>query len=336
MRILITGGLGFIGVNLIKELIKNKNNVICNIDKVSYCSSPEALDYLNKNQRYIFKKINISNYKKLKKEFFNFKPEKIINLAAESHVDVSINNPDIFIRSNILGSYNMLKISNEYLNKFKLKNFKFLHVSTDEVFGSLTKKQSAFKENSKFKPNSPYSASKASSDLLVNAWNKTFNIPTLTTNCSNNFGPWQYPEKLIPLIIYKCLNKKNIPIYGNGKNIRDWIYVEDHVKAIILVLKKGIVSESYNIGTNREISNIQICSIICDYFNKKYKDTNFDYKNLITFVQDRKGHDFRYAIDNTKIKNKLNFKYQQNFKQNLESTIEWYINNKKWLNKKAK
>ncbi len=336
MKILVTGGLGFIGVNLINELIKNKKVQIFNIDKVSYSSVPEALKNIKKNKRYHFSKLNLSNYNDLKKLFFKIKPNQIINLAAESHVDNSISNPDIFINSNIIGTYNLLKISNEFLNNYKINNFKFLHVSTDEVFGSLNKKQKAFTENSKYCPNSPYSASKASSDLLVKAWGKTFNIPILITNCSNNYGPWQNPEKLIPLVVYKCLKKENIPIYGNGLNIRDWIYVKDHIKGIMLVLKKGVISESYNIGTNCEITNLKLVKIICNYFNKKFTKKRFNYNNLITFVEDRKGHDFRYSIDNSKIKKKLKFSFKKNFSKDFENTIDWYIKNKEWLYKKIK
>ncbi len=336
MKILVTGGLGFIGVNLINELIKNKKVQIFNIDKVSYSSVPEALKNIKKNKRYHFSKLNLSNYKDLKKLFFKIKPNQIINLAAESHVDNSISNPDIFINSNIIGTYNLLKISNEFLNNYKINNFKFLHVSTDEVFGSLNKKQKAFTENSKYSPNSPYSASKASSDLLVKAWGKTFNIPILITNCSNNFGPWQNPEKLIPLVIYKCLKKDNIPIYGNGSNIRDWIYVKDHIKGIMLVLEKGAILESYNIGTNYEITNLKLVKIICNYFNKKFTKNKFNYNNLITFVEDRKGHDFRYSINNSKIKKELKFSFKKNFSKDFEDTIDWYIKNKQWLYKKIK
>ena len=336
MKILITGGLGFIGINLIKDIIKNKKIKIFNVDKISYCSMPEALDNIKINKNYNFKKIDIYDYSKFKRYFFKIKPDQVINLAAESHVDNSIKNPDIFIKSNIIGTYNLLKICNEYLTITKKKNFKLLHVSTDEVFGSLNEKSIAFTENSNFNPNSPYSSSKASSDLLVKAWHKTFKIPILITNCSNNFGPWQFPEKLIPVIINQCINKKPIPIYGNGTNIRDWIFVKDHIRALKLVLSKGKIGQTYNIGTNNEKNNLKLANLICEYFNKKYKKDKFNYQTLISFVDDRKGHDYRYAINNKKIKNQLGFKYKKNFMKNLEITINWYIDNREWLRKKRK
>ena len=227
MKILLTGGLGFIGVNFISSLMKKKHIELLNIDKISYASMPEGLRNLKNNKNYYFTKVDLSDYKKLKKIIFKFKPDKVIHLAAESHVDNSINGPGVFIHSNILGTYNLLEISREYIQSKSVKNFRFLHVSTDEVYGSLNLKQNLFDENSRYDPSSPYSASKASSDLLVKAWYKTYNLPILITHCTNNFGPWQFPEKLIPLVIYKCVTRQKIPIYGKGDNIRDWIFVLD-------------------------------------------------------------------------------------------------------------
>tara|TARA_B100000989_G_C19521372_1_gene464333 strand:- start:1852 stop:2802 length:951 start_codon:yes stop_codon:yes gene_type:complete len=312
--------------------VNNKNNKILNIDCGSYCSMPEALDNIKKNSNYSFKNINIVNYNKLKNVIFNFNPDIIFHLAAESHVDNSIKNPDNFINSNIIGTYNML---NSSLSIFKKnKKFKFIHVSTDEVYGSLkAKNEKSFTEYSKFYPNSPYSASKASSDLLVRAWNKTYNLPTITTNCVNNFGEWQFPEKLIPVVISCYLKNKRIPVYGNGKNIREWIYVKDHIKQLILISQKGKIGETYNIGSGYEIDNINLIKKICNYFDKiKHKKNT--YNKLISYVNDRPGHDFRYSLNSTKTKKTLNLKTKNNFDNNLETTMNWYLQNYVWLLKK--
>jgi len=336
MKILVTGGSGFIGSTLVKLLLE-KNYKVLNIDKLSKQSVNESLDKYKKNKNYFFKKIDINNYKKLEKIFFEFKPHSIFHLAAESHVDRSIKNPEIFIKTNILGTYNLLEISKNFYQKNKFsKRFIFIHVSTDEIYGSLSKRNyNKFNENTNINPSSPYSASKACSDLLVNAWNKTFNLPIIITNCSNNFGPWQFPEKLIPIVIYNAIRKKSIPIFGNGKNIRDWIDVRDHANGLYLVFKKGKIGERYNIGTNQEFSNIQICKKIFKILNNKV-DKNFNYLKLINFVNDRKGHDYRYAIDNTKIKKELNFKSKYQFDQSIEKTIGWYLENISWVKSKLK
>ncbi len=332
MNILVTGGFGFIGSNLIKELIKNKKYNILNIDKITNSSMPESLDSIKKSANYKFIKNDICNFNSLEKIINNFKPNLVIHLAAESHVDNSIESPSSFINTNIIGTYNLLKTLSKYITKFpnKKKKFKFIHISTDEVYGSLKKNSKSSKEHSSFLPNSPYSASKASSDLLVRAWNKTYDFPTITTNCCNNYGPYQFPEKMIPKIIRSILLNKKITVYGNGMNIREWIHVDDHIRAIIQILKKGRSGSTYNIGSGFEINNINLTKKICMYLDKKFRPKK-SYKNLITYVKDRKGHDYRYSLNSNKIFNDLNFKTKVNFEKGITSTIEWYFENKKWL-----
>ena len=331
MKILVTGGCGFIGSHLIKHLVRNHKNHVLNIDAHTYASMPESLNSIKNYKNYFFKKINICNSSKLEKIISDYKPNKVFHLAAESHVDNSINNPDNFISSNILGTYNLLNICHRNMNK---NAFKFIHISTDEVYGSIeNKKKSAFKEESKFKPNSPYSASKASSDLLVRAWNRTYDFPAIITNCVNNFGEWQYPEKLIPVVISSCLLNKKIPVYGKGNNIREWIYVKDHVRQLIDISTKGKIGESYNIGSGYELDNLSIVKLICEYFNI-HLPRNKSYTELITFVKDRPAHDFRYALNTKKISKILNNK-KTNFEKDFEKTIEWNIKNSKWLLKKT-
>ncbi len=334
MKIIVTGGSGFIGSHLVKFLIKKKH-IVLNIDKISKYSVNESLYEIEKNKNYYFSKIDLQNFNKLNKSILNFKPNIIFNLAAESHVDRSISNPMDFVKSNINSTINLLESSRFYLNKNKelQKKFRLIHVSTDEIYGSLKKNSKKFTEKNNLDPSSPYSSSKASTDLLVKAWHKTFNLPVLITNCSNNFGPWQFPEKLIPLIILKIINKQKIPIYGDGKNIRDWIYVYDHIDGLYKVMKKGTPGETYNIGTNNEYENIVICKKICDKISR-IKKNKFNYRDLIEFVEDRKGHDERYAIDSKKIKQELGFKSSYNFEKSLNKTIDWYIKNTKWLKNK--
>ncbi len=336
MKIIVTGGSGFIGSHLVHLLIKKKHKVL-NIDKLSKFSVNESLDDLKKNKKYNFKKIDLQNFAKLSAAINNFKPDIIYNLAAESHVDRSIINPINFVKSNINSTINLLEAINKYLDKYTKikKNFKLIHVSTDEIYGSLKSDEKKFTEKSKIDPSSPYAASKASTDLIVKAWNKTYKLPVIITNCSNNFGPWQFPEKLIPVIISKILKKQTIPIYGNGKNIRDWIYVLDHVDCLYTILKKGKIGETYNIGTNNELENIKICKMICLKINK-LKKNKFNNLKLIKFVDDRKGHDLRYAINNNKIKKTLGFRSKYKFENALDSTVKWYLNNSDWLKNKTK
>ena len=331
MKIFITGGLGFIGSNFILNKINDNSVEILNYDKITYAANPQNLSSIDSNPNYRFVMGDICDASKLSKSIDDFEPDVIINFAAESHVDRSIDSPMQFIQTNVVGTVNLLETSMNYYNKLNNKDsFTFLHISTDEVFGELGKSGS-FTESTPYDPSSPYSASKASSDHFVRAWTKTFGLPAMISNCSNNFGPFQFPEKLIPLMIMKCINRESLPVYGNGENIRDWIYVKDHCSAIDSILQKGSIGETYLIGSNNEIQNIDIVHMICEYFNKNYiNEDNFDYLSLIEFVDDRPGHDFRYAIDNLKIKDKLGWKTQFSFYDALCDTIKWYIDNEDW------
>lgn len=335
-KIIVTGGNGFIASNLIKVLLKNKSNLILNLDAKKKHSVPESLNQIKKNKNYYFKKIDITNFKKLNRIIKIFQPNMIYHLAAESHVDRSINKPFDFINTNIFGTLNLFESLRLNSNLWERdKNFRIVNVSTDEVYGSLKKNDKKFSENHKFKPNSPYSSSKASADLLARAWYKTFKIPIITTNCSNNYGPWQFPEKLIPVVVSNCLLGKKIPVYGSGKNIRDWLYVDDHVRALLKVSKYGRIGEAYNIGGGKEISNLNIVKKICKIMDKLVPK-DFKYQKNISFVNDRLGHDFRYAINYNKIYSKLNFIPLMNFEKGLLTTVKWYVDNKKWLLKKIK
>lgn len=338
-NILVTGGCGFIGSNFINLMLNKNDNTredinIINIDKLTYAGSVKKNENYIDDKRYKFIEGDIIDEKLISRILLRFNIDVIINFAAESHVDNSIKLPDTFIKTNILGTYNLLKCLNSY-NLENSKSALFFHISTDEVFGSLKNNDPGFNESNQYKPNSPYSASKASSDHLVRAWFKTYKLPVLITNCSNNYGPNQDSEKLIPKIIKNAINKEMIPIYGDGMNIRDWLYVEDHCRAIISVLIEGKIGETYNIGGLNEIANIEIANRICDVLENLYPfNTNLNpitnsnlsgYKDLITFVGDRLGHDFRYSIDPTKIKNDLNWKPKETFDTGIEKTIAWYI-----------
>ena len=333
MKILVTGGAGFIGSNFILNHINN--NQILNYDKLTYAGNLNNLISIENHSNYSFINGDIKDLDKVNQIISEFKPNAIINFAAESHVDRSIDGPQDFIETNIIGTFILLKSSLNYYNcldQNEKNNFRFLHISTDEVYGSL-ESVGKFKETTSYKPTSPYSASKASSDHLVKAWYHTFGLPILITNCSNNYGPYQFPEKLIPLMIINCLNSKALPIYGTGDNIRDWIYVSDHCDAIYKVLKNGKLGETYNIGGNQEVTNLQIVEKICNILDKINPSNSLNsYRDLITFVEDRPGHDFRYAIDSKKIESELNFFPKENIDSGLEKTINWYLNNKKWIN----
>ena len=334
MKILVTGGLGFIGSNFILEQIKISKNQILNFDKMTYAANLNNLKSIN-NSNYSLIVGDIKNFTAISLAINNFEPDIIVNFAAESHVDRSIDGPKGFIETNIIGTYELLQATLNYYNSISKKcknNFKFIHISTDEVYGSLGK-EGSFSEISPYKPSSPYSASKASSDHLVNAWYHTFNLPTIITNCSNNYGPYQFPEKLIPLMIISCLNGKELPIYGDGKNVRDWLYVKDHCKALNFIINNGEPGETYNIGGNEEKTNLEIVNTICRTLDKKIPLKNgLKYSNSIIYVKDRPGHDFRYAIDSSKIKNKLNWQPEYKFEDAIASTIEWYIENQSWWN----
>ncbi len=341
-NVLVTGGAGFIGGTLIRLLIDHSRCNIFNLDKLNYASNLESITNLinndiNKKNRYKFIKCDLSKQSNIEDVIKNVKPDLIIHLAAESHVDKSIQNPSNFIESNILGTFNLLNSTYKYweaLPNFKQESFRFHHISTDEVFGSADEKVK-FNEKSPYSPNSPYSASKAASDHLVQAWFETYKLPTLITNCSNNYGPWQFPEKLIPLIIHKALSNQYIPIYGDGENIRDWLHVEDHVDAIITVLRKGEIGQSYCVGGESEKKNIEIANFICSYLDE-ILPIKSSYKELIKFVKDRPGHDLRYAIDAHKINNTLNWKPKISFEDGLKETIDWYVENLDWLNQRIK
>ncbi len=333
-RVLITGGYGFIGSSFIRNLSKNENYIIGNIDKLTYSSNLNSLEKVTNKNNYTFFQEDICNKESIREIILSFEPNYIIHLAAETHVDRSIDGPEVFLKTNILGTYNLLNSSKEYYEKINdkdKKDFKFLLVSTDEVYGSLEPNQSKFTENNPYLPNSPYSASKASADHLARAWHSTYNLPILITNTSNNYGPWQFPEKLIPLTISKCLNNQKIPIFGNGQQIRDWIFVDDHVNGILSVLDKGVIGEKYNIGSNNEKMNIEVVKDICNILDKKIPSKN-TYSNLIEFVDDRPGHDHRYALNNSKIE-KIGWKPNYNWSEGLNETIDWYINNQDYLNK---
>lgn len=337
MKIIVTGGCGFIGATLIRKLLFEKGNHILNIDKFGYASDHESINNILKetnNENYKFLKLDLRERKKLSEVINSFKPNLIMHLAAETHVDRSIDNPSIFIESNILGTFNLLEASREYIelaNKSQKSNFLFHHISTDEVFGSLDENGKFF-ENHPYNPRSPYSASKASSDHLVRSYFHTYGLPTIVTNCSNNFGPWQYPEKLIPLVINKALNSEKIPIYGDGSNIRDWLFVEDHVEALLLCALNGKSGETYCIGGYGERTNKTVVEDICTILDEKKPILN-SYKSLITYVEDRPGHDKRYGIDSSKITKEIGWKPKFGFTKGLEKTVEWYLRNKEWCEK---
>lgn len=341
-KILVTGGYGFIGSCLIRKLLTETNSYIFNLDKFGIISDDNSIneildsgEYLK--DRYKFFKVDLSDFESTENIINSIKPDLVFHLAAESHVDRSIDNPFQFINSNIIGTYNLLEIIRKYLKKNIIDDFKLLHISTDEVFGSLPE-IGKFHESTPYDPKSPYSATKASSDHLVRAWRHTYKLPLIVTNCSNNFGEWQFPEKLIPLSIQKIINEEQIPIYGNGLQIRDWLYVEDHVDALLLISEKGKINEDYCIGGNSEIKNIDLVNKISKIINKNsiYKHS---LDNLISFVKDRPGHDTRYAINFNKITNDLGWEPKTDFDIALEKTINWYLRNQEWTKrvmKKAK
>lgn len=328
--ILVTGGCGFIGSNFIQYTLQkySKLNII-NLDKLTYAGRMINLSSVPK-ERYFFIKGDICDKALVDSLFKKYEFQSVIHFAAESHVDRSIDGPEKFVNTNILGTLNLLEHSRKYFRKSKNNNFRFLHISTDEVFGTLGD-SGKFNEGTPYDPSSPYSASKAGSDHLVRAWNKTYALPTLITNCSNNYGPYQFPEKLIPLMIINAINGNPLPVYGAGKNIRDWLYVLDHCEAIFTVLNKGKVGQTYNIGGGNEIKNLEVVEMICHFLDKLLpQKKSKSYENLINFVEDRPGHDFRYAIDSTKINLKLGWYPKESFESGLEKTIKWYIKNKTW------
>ncbi|HHQ4611700.1 TPA: dTDP-glucose 4,6-dehydratase [Aeromonas veronii] len=347
MKIIVTGGAGFIGSAVIRYIITNTSHEVVNLDKLTYAGCLDSLESVSSSNRYTFEKVDICDAAELGRVFTQYKPNIVMNLAAESHVDRSINGPKEFMMTNIIGTYELLEASRKYwLTLDDPTSFRFHHISTDEVFGDLPhpdfssseESQRLFEETSPYKPSSPYSASKASSDHLVRAWHRTFGLPVVISNCSNNYGPFHFPEKLIPLVILNAISGLNIPVYGNGEQIRDWLYVEDHAKALYLVATEGKVGESYNIGGNNEKRNIEVVEYILDLLNSKLSKHKLStmsggkgFASLITYVEDRAGHDLRYAIDASKIKNELNWAPNETFESGINKTVDWCLNNKDWL-----
>jgi dTDP-glucose 4,6-dehydratase len=329
----VTGGAGFIGGNFILNLMKTNQAKVVNYDKLTYAGNLDTLVSVEKNPNYTFEQGDICDKNKLKGLFEKHEIDAVIHFSAESHVDRSIEAPGDFIQTNIVGTYELLEISRWYwqeLSATRKKSFRFLHVSTDEVYGSLGKTD-LFTEETAYAPNSPYAASKASSDHLVRAYHKTFNLPVLTTNCSNNYGPYQFPEKLLPLIITKALSGKTLPVYGDGKQIRDWLYVEDHCRAILEVFGKGIIGQVYNIGGHNEKTNLDVVQTLCHILDEMAPDSPYrPHENLISFVEDRPGHDRRYAIDASKIQSQLGWVPRESFETGLRKTVRWYLDNKAW------
>ena len=330
MKFIVTGGAGFIGSAMVRFLINETDHTVLNLDKLTYAGNLESLTPISENPSYQFVNADICDADKMTEIVSDFKPDKIIHLAAESHVDRSVDAPDEFIQTNIIGTFNVLNAARSYFESSSNKNFMFHHVSTDEVFGSLDD-DGFFTEETSYDPRSPYSASKASSDHLVRAWSTTYGLPVVVTNCSNNYGHYQFPEKLIPLIIMNAFNKKPLPVYGDGSNIRDWLHVDDHVRALYLVVTEGNPGETYNIGGNNEKTNLEVVDTICSLLGGLIPPaSDFKYEDLITHVEDRPGHDFRYAIDTSKIERELGWKPQETFETGIARTVEWYLGNQKW------
>ena len=337
MRILVTGGAGFIGSAVIRHIIQNTNHTVLNFDKLTYAGNLESLALVENNERYQFSHTDICNREALDHLFCEFSPDAVMHLAAESHVDRSISGPLDFIETNIIGTYQLLEATRKYwlsLSNDAKQKFRFHHISTDEVYGDLEGTTDLFTEKTSYSPSSPYSASKASSDHLVRAWHRTYGLPVIVTNCSNNYGPYHFPEKLIPLMILNALQAKALPVYGNGQQIRDWLFVEDHARALYKVVTEGVVGETYNIGGHNEKANIDVVHSICDLLEElapNKPEGIQHYKDLITYVTDRPGHDVRYAIDASKIQNELGWVPEESFETGLRKTVEWYLNNQEWV-----
>lgn len=336
MRILVTGGAGFIGSAVIRHIITNTNDSVVNVDKLTYAGNLESLTEVSSSERYSFERVDICDREELERVFKQYSPDLVMHLAAESHVDRSIDGPSAFIETNIIGTYTMLEVSRNYwvqLDETRKKIFRFHHISTDEVYGDLEGTSDLFTETTSYSPSSPYSASKASSDHLVRAWARTYQFPTVVTNCSNNYGPYHFPEKLIPLVILNALEGKALPIYGDGQQIRDWLFVEDHARALYLVATKGVLGETYNIGGHNEKTNLEVVTTICRILDKlrpnKLQNIK-NYEDLITFVADRPGHDVRYAIDASKIEKELGWTPNESFESGIKKTVEWYLENTNW------
>ncbi|MFP1805518.1 dTDP-glucose 4,6-dehydratase [Lonsdalea quercina] len=336
MKILVTGGAGFIGSAVVRHIISNTSDAVVNVDKLTYAGNLESLTEVEDHERYAFVQADICDRAALDDIFQSHRPDAVMHLAAESHVDRSIDGPAAFIETNIVGTYTLLEATRAYwlsLNEAEKSRFRFHHISTDEVYGDLEGVDDLFTETTSYAPSSPYSASKASSDHLVRAWQRTYGLPTIVTNCSNNYGPYHFPEKLIPLIILNALEGKPLPVYGNGMQIRDWLFVEDHARALYTVVTTGEVGETYNIGGHNEKANIDVVKTICALLEErvpKKPDGVNQYQDLITYVKDRPGHDVRYAIDASKIARELGWKPQETFDSGILKTVEWYLTHREW------
>ncbi|KAB1493555.1 dTDP-glucose 4,6-dehydratase [Serratia proteamaculans] len=335
-RILVTGGAGFIGSAVVRHIIEATQDSVLVLDKLTYAGNLESLSVVADNPRYSFEQVDICDRAALDRVFAEYQPDVIMHLAAESHVDRSIDGPAAFIETNVVGTYSMLEAARHYwqpLDAEKKQGFRFHHISTDEVYGDLHGTEDLFTETTPYSPSSPYSASKASSDHLVRAWLRTYGLPTLVTNCSNNYGPYHFPEKLIPLVILNAVAGKPLPVYGNGAQVRDWLYVEDHARALYQVVTEGVVGETYNIGGHNERKNIEVVHTICDLLEElaPNKPQGVEkYRDLITYVKDRPGHDMRYAIDAGKIDRELGWRPQETFESGIRKTVSWYLNNETW------
>ena len=331
-RVLVTGGAGFIGSALCRYLVNEKGVAVCNVDALTYAGVPASLREIEQNDLYRFEQFSVCDAERMRTLLDEFKPDTVMHLAAESHVDRSIDGPDTFIQTNIVGTYAMLEAVRGYwgtLSAQEQTDFRFHHISTDEVYGSLGA-EGLFTEKTPYDPRSPYSASKASSDHLVMAWHHTYGLPIVLTNCSNNYGPYHFPEKLIPLVILNALDELPLPIYGKGDQIRDWLYVDDHARALVLVVERGEVGETYNVGGRNERTNLEVVEKICDVLDAVKPRSAGTYKDLIRFVDDRPGHDKRYAIDASKLEQELGWRAEENFETGIYKTVEWYLQNEWW------
>ncbi|MCF7482073.1 dTDP-glucose 4,6-dehydratase [Vibrio sp. J1-1] len=336
MKILVTGGAGFIGSAVVRHIIRDTQDTVINLDKLTYAGNLESLVDVSESERYYFEQVDICDRAELDRVFSEYQPDMVMHLAAESHVDRSIDGPAAFIETNVMGTYHLLEAARQYwsnLDEASQSAFRFHHISTDEVYGDLEGTDDLFTETTSYAPSSPYSASKASSDHLVRAWQRTYGLPTLITNCSNNYGPYHFPEKLIPLMILNALDSKPLPVYGDGMQIRDWLFVEDHARALYKVVNEGEVGQTYNIGGHNEKANIEVVKTICALLDELRPDKPAGvetYESLITYVKDRPGHDVRYAIDATKIAQDLGWTPEETFESGIRKTVEWYLNNPQW------